>query len=90
MLSVLFLSLFLFLSLSHTHSLSLPLSVSSLFQIPVVVDSSKFDVCIAGLECLQGKCLFNSISLKVGEEVTATQLPLYVVMLASIVVLRCA
>ena len=38
-------------------------------EIPVVVDSSKFDVCIAGLECLQGKCLFNSISLKVGEEV---------------------
>lgn len=37
-------------------------------KIPVVVDSSKFDVCIAGLECLQGKCLFNSISLKVGEE----------------------
>jgi 5-methyltetrahydrofolate--homocysteine methyltransferase len=37
-------------------------------KIPVVVDSSKFDVCVAGLECLQGKCLFNSISLKVGEE----------------------
>ena len=37
-------------------------------KIPVVVDSSKFDVCISGLECLQGKCLFNSISLKVGEE----------------------
>ena len=37
-------------------------------KIPVVCDSSKFDVCIAGLQCLQGKCLFNSISLKVGEE----------------------
>ena len=37
-------------------------------KIPVVVDSSKFDVCVAGLECLQGKCLFNSISLKVGED----------------------
>ncbi len=37
-------------------------------KIPVVVDSSKFHVCIAGLECLQGKCIVNSISLKVGEE----------------------
>ena len=44
-------------------------------KIPVVVDSSKFDVCIAGLECLQGKCLFNSISLKVGEEVTTLSPP---------------
>ena len=37
-------------------------------KIPVVVDSSKFNVCVGGLESLQGKCLFNSISLKVGEE----------------------
>lgn len=37
-------------------------------KIPVVVDSSKFNVCVGGLECLQGKCLFNSISMKVGEE----------------------
>ena len=34
-------------------------------KIPVVVDSSKFHVTIAGLECLQGKCIVNSISLKV-------------------------
>eukprot|EP00283_Hemiselmis_rufescens_P004932 CAMPEP_0173434836 /NCGR_PEP_ID=MMETSP1357-20121228/13534_1 /TAXON_ID=77926 /ORGANISM="Hemiselmis rufescens, Strain PCC563" /LENGTH=1285 /DNA_ID=CAMNT_0014399743 /DNA_START=10 /DNA_END=3867 /DNA_ORIENTATION=- len=37
-------------------------------KIPVVIDSSKFHICIAGLECLQGKCIVNSISLKVGEE----------------------
>jgi 5-methyltetrahydrofolate--homocysteine methyltransferase len=37
-------------------------------KIPIVIDSSKFHICIAGLECLQGKCIVNSISLKVGEE----------------------
>jgi len=36
-------------------------------KIPMVVDSSKFHICVAGLECLQGKCIVNSISLKVGE-----------------------
>jgi len=37
-------------------------------KIPMVVDSSKFNICVAGLECLQGKCIVNSISLKVGEK----------------------
>ncbi|EKX44016.1 hypothetical protein GUITHDRAFT_159764 [Guillardia theta CCMP2712] len=37
-------------------------------KVPMVIDSSKFHICIAGLECLQGKCIVNSISLKVGEE----------------------
>jgi 5-methyltetrahydrofolate--homocysteine methyltransferase len=36
-------------------------------RIPVMVDSSKFAVIEAGLECLQGKSVVNSISLKEGE-----------------------
>ncbi len=37
-------------------------------RIPVMVDSSKFSVIETGLECLQGKGVVNSISLKEGEE----------------------
>lgn len=38
-------------------------------KVPVMIDSSKWDVITAGLECVQGKCIVNSISLKEGEEV---------------------
>ncbi|CEF69699.1 Methionine synthase [Strongyloides ratti] len=37
-------------------------------KVPLCVDSSDFDVIIAGLEAAQGKCIVNSISLKEGEE----------------------
>ncbi|WP_036284358.1 methionine synthase [Methylocystis sp. ATCC 49242] len=37
-------------------------------RVPVMVDSSKFEVIEAGLKCLQGKGVVNSISLKEGEE----------------------
>ena len=37
-------------------------------RVPVMVDSSKFSVIEAGLKCLQGKSVVNSISLKEGEE----------------------
>ncbi len=37
-------------------------------RVPVMVDSSKFHVIEAGLKCLQGKSIVNSISLKEGEE----------------------
>jgi 5-methyltetrahydrofolate--homocysteine methyltransferase len=37
-------------------------------RVPVMVDSSKFSVIEAGLKCLQGKPVVNSISLKEGEE----------------------
>ncbi len=37
-------------------------------RIPVMIDSSRWVVLEAGLECLQGKCVVNSISLKEGEE----------------------
>ena len=36
--------------------------------VPVMIDSSNWDVIIAGLKCMQGKCIVNSISLKEGEE----------------------
>ena len=32
------------------------------------IDSSNFEVIVAGLKCTQGKCIVNSISLKEGEE----------------------
>ncbi len=38
-------------------------------RVPVMIDSSKWDVIIAGLKCVQGKCIVNSISLKEGEKV---------------------
>jgi len=37
-------------------------------RVPVMIDSSKWSVIEAGLRCLQGKCVVNSISLKEGEE----------------------
>ena len=38
-------------------------------RVPVMIDSSNWDVIIAGLQCIQGKSIINSISLKEGEEV---------------------
>lgn len=38
-------------------------------KVPVMIDSSKWDVILAGLKCVQGKSIVNSISLKEGEEV---------------------
>src|SRR6478736_5799158 len=36
-------------------------------RIPIMIDSSKFSIIEAGLKCVQGKCIVNSISLKEGE-----------------------
>src|SRR6187402_1538212 len=36
-------------------------------RIPVMIDSSKFEIIEAGLKCVQGRCIVNSISLKEGE-----------------------
>ena len=38
-------------------------------RVPVMIDSSNWDVIIAGLQCVQGKSIINSISLKEGEEI---------------------
>ena len=51
-----------------TRFLQLIASEPSIARIPVMIDSSKFTVLEAGLKCLQGKGIVNSISLKEGEE----------------------
>ena len=38
-------------------------------RVPLMIDSSKWEVIIAALKCVQGKCIVNSISLKEGEDV---------------------
>lgn len=48
--------------------LNLLASDPSICRVPIMVDSSRFDVIEAGLKCCQGKCIVNSISLKQGEE----------------------
>lgn len=47
--------------------LNLIASDPSVSRLPVMVDSSRFDVIEEGLKCCQGKCIVNSISLKQGE-----------------------
>jgi 5-methyltetrahydrofolate--homocysteine methyltransferase len=48
--------------------LNLAASEPDIARVPVMVDSSKWEVIEAGLKCLQGKPVVNSISLKSGEE----------------------
>src|SRR5690606_5085308 len=48
--------------------LNLIASEPDIARIPVMVDSSRWDVIEAGLKCLQGKGVVNSISLKEGKE----------------------
>ncbi|MGE0884986.1 MAG: methionine synthase [Blastocatellales bacterium] len=50
------------------HFLNLIASEPDIARVPVVVDSSKWSVIEAGLKCIQGKAVVNSISLKEGEE----------------------
>ncbi|HEY6986524.1 MAG TPA: methionine synthase [Rhodanobacteraceae bacterium] len=52
-----------------TRFLNLIASEPDIARVPVMVDSSKWSVIEAGLKCLQGKGVVNSISLKEGEEV---------------------
>jgi len=51
-----------------TRFLHLVASEPDICKVPVMVDSSKWEVIEAGLKCLQGKGIVNSISLKEGEE----------------------
>jgi 5-methyltetrahydrofolate--homocysteine methyltransferase len=51
-----------------TEFLHLISSEPDIVKVPVMIDSSKWNVIEAGLKCLQGKCVVNSISLKEGEE----------------------
>ncbi|MCM1128538.1 MAG: methionine synthase [Oxalobacter formigenes] len=51
-----------------TRFLNLIASEPDIARIPVMLDSSRWEVLEAGLKCLQGKAIVNSISLKEGEE----------------------
>ncbi|MGI9277238.1 MAG: methionine synthase [Endozoicomonas sp.] len=53
--------------------LNLMASEPDISRVPVMVDSSKWDVIEAGLQCIQGKGIVNSISLKEGEEIFRKQ-----------------
>ncbi len=52
-----------------TRLLSLMAAEPDVARVPVMIDSSRWEVLEAGLKCVQGKSIVNSISLKEGEEV---------------------
>ena len=54
--------------LAMTTFLNLLQSEPDIAKIPIMIDSSKFEIIEAGLKCVQGRCIVNSISLKEGEE----------------------
>ncbi len=49
--------------------LNLMMAEPDIARLPVMIDSSRWEVLLAGLQCVQGKSVINSISLKEGEEV---------------------
>ena len=51
-----------------THFLNLIASEPDIARVPIMIDSSKWSVIEAGLKCVQGKAIVNSISMKEGEE----------------------
>ncbi|MEI8011667.1 MAG: methionine synthase [Candidatus Omnitrophota bacterium] len=53
--------------------LNLAMSEPDIARVPVMIDSSRWDVLEAGLKCLQGKAIVNSISLKEGEIIFKAQ-----------------
>ncbi|MDX1497918.1 MAG: dihydropteroate synthase, partial [Salinisphaeraceae bacterium] len=53
--------------------LNLIASEPDISRVPIMVDSSKWEVIEAGLQCIQGKGIVNSISLKEGEETFLSQ-----------------
>ncbi|MCK3683963.1 methionine synthase [Maribellus sp. YY47] len=56
-----------------TTFLNLIMAEPDIAKLPIMIDSSKWKVIEAGLKCLQGKAIVNSISLKEGEEVFIQQ-----------------
>jgi 5-methyltetrahydrofolate--homocysteine methyltransferase len=50
-----------------THFLNLVASEPDIARVPIMIDSSKWSVIEAGLKCVQGKAIVNSISMKEGE-----------------------
>jgi 5-methyltetrahydrofolate--homocysteine methyltransferase len=56
-----------------TRFLNLIAAEPNIARVPIVIDSSKWPVLEAGLKCVQGKAIVNSVSLKEGEEVFKQQ-----------------
>jgi len=52
-----------------TEFLQLAASEPDISRVPIMVDSSQWEVLVAGLKCVQGKAIVNSLSLKEGEDV---------------------
>ncbi len=53
---------------SMARFLNLIASEPDISRVPIMIDSSKWEIIEAGLKCVQGKCVVNSISMKGGEE----------------------
>src|SRR4026209_302312 len=70
-----------------TTFLNLVESEPDIAKIPIMIDSSKFEIIEAGLKCVQGKCIVNSISLKEGEEKFINQAEICRMFGASVVVM---
>ncbi len=51
-----------------TRFLNLMASEPEISRVPIMIDSSRWSVLEAGMKCVQGRCIVNSISLKEGEE----------------------
>ena len=58
---------------SMIHFLNLIASEPDICKVPIMIDSSKWEIIEEGLKCIQGKGIVNSISLKEGEEVFKNQ-----------------
>src|SRR5688572_24595531 len=70
-----------------TTFLNLVQSEPDIAKIPVMIDSSKFEIIQAGLKCVQGKSIVNSISMKEGEAKFIEQAIIYQSYGASVIVM---
>src|SRR5678815_1208472 len=73
--------------LAMTTFLNLLQSEPDIAKIPIMIDSSKFEIIEAGLKCVQGKSIVNSISMKEGEEKFIQQAEICKMYGASVVVM---
>lgn len=69
------------------HFCNLIASEPDIARVPIMVDSSKWDIIEAGLKCIQGKAIVNSISMKEGEEAFLQQAKLCMKYGAAVVVM---
>jgi 5-methyltetrahydrofolate--homocysteine methyltransferase len=72
---------------SMTHFLNLIAGEPDIAKVPIMIDSSRFEVLEAGLQCIQGKAIVNSISLKEGEDTFIRQAKICKSFGASVVVM---